>query len=231
MSKTVAILQSNYIPWRGYFDLINSVDEFILYDDMQYTRRDWRNRNRIKSHHGPIWLTIPVEVKDKYLQKIKDTKVADDRWGRAHWQSIIHSYSRAKYFSEYRSMLEELYLGIDDKLLSRINYRFIRAICQILGITTSISWSMDYELIGEDKTEKLVKLCKQAGATNYISGPAAKDYIDPELFDRDGITINYIDYSGYLDYDQLYPPFDPHISVIDLILNEGPNARRFMKSF
>jgi hypothetical protein len=106
MSKSIAVVQSNYIPWRGYFDLVNSVDEFILYDDAQYTRRDWRNRNAIKSQNGLSWLTIPVQIKGKYSQKIKDTVVADDKWADDHWRSIIHNYSKASYCSEYRRLNE-----------------------------------------------------------------------------------------------------------------------------
>lgn len=230
MSKTVAIVQSNYIPWRGYFDLINSVDEFILYDDVQYTRRDWRNRNTIKSAGGVIWLTIPVQVKGKYLQKIKDTVVADSKWTRDHWETIVHNYSQTAHFSEYRGLFEELYLGPENRLLSHINYRFIAAICRILGISTAISWSMDYDLVG-DKTERLVNLCRQAGAKTYLSGPTAKTYLDEELFNCRGIEVAYMDYSGYPEYRQLHPPFQPHVSIIDLILNEGPNSAKYMKSF
>jgi len=230
MSKTLAVVQSNYIPWKGYFDLINSADEFILYDDVQYTSRDWRNRNTIKSPDGPIWLTIPVQVKGKYFQKIKDTVVADDKWARDHWRSIVHNYSKARYFSEYRELFEQLYSGPEDKFLSQINYRFITAICRTLGITTTISWSMDYHLSGK-KTERLVDLCRQTGATHYLSGPAAKAYLDEESFRRKGIAVSYMDYSGYPEYNQLYPPFEPHVSVIDLIFNEGPRATKYMKSF
>ena len=230
MHKTIAAVQSNYIPWRGYFDLINSVDEFILYDDVQYTIRDWRNRNIIKTSSGPLWLTIPVQVKGKYLQKIKDTKIGDPTWRRRHWASIVHSYSRAKYFPMQKELFEELYLQADDKLLSKINYRFIVAICRILGIRTTISWSMDYNLIG-DKTERLVHLCQQAGATAYLSGPLAKAYLDEELFRKEGIVVSYMDYSGYREYTQLYPPFRPQLSIIDLLFNEGPQATNYMKSF
>jgi hypothetical protein len=230
MSKTIAVVQSNYIPWKGYFDLINSVDEFILYDDVQYTSRDWRNRNTIKSADGLIWLTIPVQVKGKYFQKIKDTVVADNKWARDHWRSIVHNYSKSSHFSEYRELFQQLYLGPEDKFLSQINYRFITAICRILGISTTISWSMDYHLAGE-KTERLVTLCQQAEATNYVSGPAAKTYLDEELFRRQGIALSYMDYSGYREYKQIYPPFESHVSIIDLIFNEGPDAARYMKSF
>lgn len=230
MSKTVAAVQSNYIPWRGYFDLINSVDEFILYDDMQYTIRDWRNRNIIKTANGPLWLTIPVEVKGKYFQKIKDTIVSDPGWGRKHWASISHSYAKAKYFPEQKELFARLYSQSSERLLSRINFRFIIAICQLLGINTAISWSMDYDMIG-DKTEKLVYLCQQLGATHYLSGPTAKSYLKEELFARQGISVSYMDYSGYPEYRQLYPPFEPNVSILDLIFNEGPAARNFMKTF
>jgi hypothetical protein len=230
MSKTVAIVQSNYIPWRGYFDLINSVDEFILYDDMQYTIRDWRNRNIIKTANGPFWLTIPVEVKGKYFQKIKESVISDSGWGRKHWASITHSYSKAKHFPAHKEFFADLYSRPEEKLLSRINHRFIAAICGLLGIKTTISWSMDYNLIG-DKTEKLAHLCKQAGATHYLSGPAAKSYLEEELFTAEGISVSYMDYSNYPEYRQLYPPFEPQVSILDLIFNEGPEARSYMKTF
>lgn len=230
MEKKVAILQSNYIPWKGYFDLLNLVDEFILYDDMQYTRRDWRNRNLIKSPNGPQWLTIPVQVKGKYFQKIRETSVSDTSWSGDHWRSIAHSYSRARHFGDYKAWAEELYLGNEETLLSRVNHRFLTAVCRALGITTKISWSMDYELV-EGKTERLVGLCLQAGATEYISGPAARGYIEEEQFRSAGVALRYMDYSGYPEYEQLFPPFEHGVSILDLIFNEGPDATRYMKSF
>ena len=230
MCKKVAIVQSNYIPWKGYFDLINSVDELILYDDMQYTRRDWRNRNKIKTTSGTKWLTIPVQVKGKYFQKIRETLIGDPQWNQQHWKAILHNYSRANYFRDYKDFFEDLYLNFQEKYLSHVNYRFLTSICQILGIKTKLSWSMDYNIV-EGKTERLVDLCKQAGATEYLSGPAAKDYIDEELFKKEGIKLSYIDYSGYPEYRQLFPQFEHCVSIIDLIFNEGPNAIRYMKSF
>jgi len=230
VSKKLAIVQSNYIPWRGYFDLMNLVDEFILFDDMQYTRRDWRNRNIIKSPTGPKWLTIPVDVKGKYTQSIKDTVVSDRDWNKRHWKTITHCYSKAAFFNQYKETLEELYLGSNETSVSLINHRFLKAVCAMLGITTRITWSMDYQLAG-DKTGRLISLCEQAGATEYLSGPAAKAYLDEDLFARRGIAVSYMDYSDYPEYRQLYPPFDPKVSVLDLILNEGPDATKFMKSF
>jgi hypothetical protein len=229
-SKRVAILQSNYIPWKGYFDVINMVDEFVLFDTAQYTRRDWRNRNRIKTHAGPAWLTIPVAVKGRYLQAIQETEISDPSWNERHWKTLVHSYSLAPHFDAYRARFEGLYLGCQEKLLSRINYRFLVTICEILGIRTHLSWSMEHPQI-QGKTERLVEWCKGLKGTEYLSGPAAKGYIDESLFARAGITLRYIDYSGYPEYTQLYPPFDHAVSILDLIFNEGPNATRFMKSF
>lgn len=230
MSKKAAIVQSNYIPWKGYFDLINRVDEFILYDDMQYTKRDWRNRNRIKTPEGLLWLTIPVTVKDRFSQKIKDTVINDRDWNKKHWKTIAANYGKARHFIDYRDMFEELYLKSDERFLSEINYKFINTLCSLLGITTGISRSMDYNLC-EGKTERLVDLCRQAGAEEYITGPAAKDYINEELFRREGITLHYIDYSGYPEYNQLYGQFEHSVSIIDLIFNEGADAPLYMKSF
>jgi hypothetical protein len=230
MSKKVAIVQSNYLPWKGYFDLINSVNEFILYDDIQYTRRDWRNRNKIKTKSGLMWLTIPVQVKGKYYQKIRETVISDPKWNRNHWEFISHNYFKAKYFCKYKELFENLYLGCQEDRLSQINYHFITEICKILGISTQISWSMNYKLV-QGKTERLVDLCKQAGATEYLSGPAAKTYINDELFRREGIRLRYMDYSDYPEYHQLFPPFEHGVSIIDLIFNEGENAAKFMKSF
>src|SRR5687767_6291071 len=132
MSKTVAIVQSNYIPWKGYFDLIDRADEFILLDDVQYTRRDWRNRNRIKTPRGLEWLTIPVEVKGKYHQSIKETVVSDPDWPRRHWSTISQHYARAPFFPLYRERLEELYLTTTERFLSDVNHRFLVALCDVL---------------------------------------------------------------------------------------------------
>jgi hypothetical protein len=228
--KKLLITQSNYIPWRGQFDSINMVDEFIIYDDMQYTRRDWRNRNRIKTANGAIWLTIPVEVKGKYHQKINETRVSDNSWRKQHWISIMHSYSKAPFFKHYKDVLEDAYLNSSLELLSEINYHFIKTINKILGITTEVRWSCDFPL-ADGKTERLVDLCKQCGATDYYSGPAAKNYIDESLFKSENINVHYFDYSGYEEYPQLYGPFVPDVSVIDLIFNTGPDAHRYMKSF
>lgn len=229
--KKVAVLQSNYIPWKGYFDIINMVDEFILYDDMQYTRRDWRNRNRIISGGELLWLSIPVVSKGKFFQKINETKVADCKWVDRHWRSIQYNYANAEFFGMYADRIKDVYEVCRKEIyLSRINWHFIKEICSILGIKTKITWSSEYQL-AEGKTERLVQLVKDAGGDYYLSGPAAKDYMKEELFAEAGIELAWMDYSGYPEYKQLSQIFEHGVSVLDLIFNMGPCADKFMKSF
>ena len=227
--KKIAILQSNYIPWKGYFDLINMVDEFILYDEVQYTKNDWRNRNKIQTRQGIQWLTIPVRQKE-LSQLIKDTKVQDKRWGKKHWATIKQNYSKAPYFKKYKEIFEELYLNNDEEYLSQINYKFIVAICKILGITTKIRWSSEFKLI-DGQTEKLLGICKDCDADVYLSGASAQDYFDTELAKKENIQIEWMDYSGYIEYGQMFEPFEHGVSILDLIFNEGSTATKFMKNF
>ena len=229
MPKSVAIVQSCYVPWKGYFDLVNSVDEFILYDDRQYTRRDWRNRNRIKTAQGVKWLSIPVKTKGKYAQRIDETEVSDQRWAELHWQTLTHAYARAPYFDLYRETLEVLYRGCGETCLNIVNRRFLEAFCELLGVDTPLAWSTDYAAEGS-KTERLVSLCQAARATSYLSGPNARAYLDEPLFENAGIELRYFDYSGYAEYTQLHPPFEHHVSVIDLLVHTGPAAACYLKS-
>lgn len=206
------------------------VDEFILYDDMQYTKRDWRNRNKIKTPQGLKWLSIPVDVKGKYFQKINETKISDNTWKKKHWETIKHNYGKTKYFKEYKDIFEELYLNSNEAYLSQINYKFIIAINDILGISTKIRWSSEFDLV-DGQTEKLLGICKDCSADIYLSGPAAKDYFDENLAKQENIAVEWMDYSGYEEYSQLHPPFEHGVTILDLIFNEGSNATKFMKSF
>lgn len=227
--KKVAIVQSCYIPWKGFFDIIAGVDEFILYDDMQYTRRDWRNRNRIKTAQGVNWLTIPVEVKGRYFQKICETRISEPAWRENHWQNLWTNYRKAPFMALYKDVFEQLYLGSDEFFLSKINYEFIVAICKILHIETPITWAMDYKVEGS-KTDRLVNLCRAANATHYLSGPSAQGYIESEKFFGESIELEYVDYAGYPEYRQLNGPFDHHVSIVDLLFNAGTDAPKFMKN-
>jgi len=226
--KKVAILQSNYIPWKGYFDMIAAVDEFILYDDMQYTRRDWRNRNQIKTPQGVQWLTVPVLVKGKYHQKIRDTEIDGTDWAEMHWKALEQNYRRASHFSEIAMWLEPLYLDNTYSHISQLNRAMIDAICQYLGIKTRISNSWDYSLL-DGKTERLADLCQQAGGAEYISGPAAKDYVDENVFNAMGIKLTWFNYDGYEKYPQQWGEFIHGVSILDLLFNCGKDSYKFMR--
>jgi hypothetical protein len=229
-AKAVAIVQSSYIPWKGFFDLVNLVDELVLYDDRQFTRRDWRNRNRIKTAQGTIWLTIPVRSKGKYESAIDEIETDGREWRERHWRTLAHSYMHAAHFEEYADRFEELYLRRNEHLLSEVNRSFIEAVCDVLGIRTKLTSSREYAATGS-KTERLVDLCRQAGATAYLSGPTARAYLDETLFDECGITVAYMDYEGYPVYPQLHGEFDHHVSILDLLFCTGRDARTYMKSF
>ncbi len=231
MSRRIAILQSSYIPWKGYFDLIAGADEFVLYDDAQFTRRDWRNRNRIKTPRGLHWLTIPVETKGNYLQKIRDTRICDDaEWERDHWLTLQHNYAKAPYFREYRHFLGDLYGSVRAEArgsLSRANHFFLSAIRDFLGLSTPLRWSAEFEL-PEGRNERLVAICRQAKATTYVSGPSARAYLRTDLFAEAGIEVQFMDYK-YDEYPQLHPPFEHGVSILDLILNTGSKARTHLR--
>lgn len=225
--KKVAILQSNYIPWKGYFDIIGSVDEFIFYDEVQYTKNDWRNRNKIKTPTGIQWITIPVFQKN-LNQKISETKVSNHKWNTKNWNTLKANYSQAPFFKTYSPFFEEIYNSLETPFLSEINQAFIKRICKLLNIKTKIRNSKEYELKG-DPTEKLIDLCRQTNATHYLSGPAAKNYLKEFLFEEERITLEWMNYQGYPEYSQLYPPFEHSVSIVDLLFNTGALARDFMK--
>ena len=227
--KKIAILQSNYIPWKGYFDIMGSVDEFIIYDEMQYTKNDWRNRNKIKTTNGLIWLTIPVKI-EKLNQKINETKIADNKWYIKHKNSLQTNYGKATKFKECKDFIFNIYEQASRlDYISEINYTFLNEINKFLKISTKISFSTDYN-IGDGKTERLINICKQSNSNIYLSGPSAKNYIDEALFTENSINLEWFDYIGYKEYEQLYPPFEHGVSILDLIFNTGEDAYKFLKS-
>lgn len=222
--KTVVIVQSNYIPWKGYFDLMHDADEFILFDDRQYTKRDWRNRNQVKSEGGVRWLSIPVEVKGKFVQRIDETVIADQSWASSHWSTLVRLYRRAPHFRTYADQIESLYRSAaKEAMLSLVNRHFLEGIAGLLGLDTPLIWSTDFPNV-EGKTDRLVGLCKATGARRYISGPAAKGYIQSDLFERAGVDLMFKNYDGYPEYPQLHPPFAHGVTVLDLLFNVGPDA-------
>ena len=224
--KKIAILQSNYIPWKGYFDLIAAVDEFILYDDVQFTKNDWRNRNRIKTPKGLEWISIPVGP--GISRRIRDVELPDSRWQEKHWKTLEANYRRASHFAEVASVFEPLYRQGSYSYLSALNREFIEVVCRYLGISTKIANSWDYDLV-EGRTDRLVALAAQAGAHEYISGPSAKNYIDESAFASHGIKLTWFDYAGYPEYPQLWGGFSHEVTILDLLFNCGRDAARYMR--
>ena len=222
---TCVILQPSYIPWRGYFHQIQKADTFVFYDDVQYDHNGWRNRNRIKTSAGAQWLTIPVRALGERWQEmsINDTMIAEpDKWRRSHFETIRHSYRKTPYFERYRAMLERWY-GARQASLAEFTIQTTTELARELRIEkTRFLRSSELGVAGS-KTERLLGILQRVGATHYVSGPSAKSYLDEEALGAAGISVEWMAYD-YAAYPQLHGAFDPHVSVIDLLLNTGPEA-------
>jgi len=224
--KKTAIIQSNYIPWKGYFDIIHDVDLFIFLDDVQYTVRDWRNRNKIKTAQGLQWLTVPVGADRNRL--IYEVGIMDNGWNKSHWETLKQNYSRAPYFKYYKEFFENVYLAMKWTNLSELNQYLITRICtEFLGIGSIFMDSRELSPEGS-KQDRLIDLLLKTGADYYLSGPAARDYIDEKGFVDARIELQFKDYSGYPEYQQLYTPFEHGVSILDLLFNCGPSAPDFI---
>lgn len=223
------ILQPSYIPWRGYFDQINRADIFVFYDDVQYDKHGWRNRNRIKNRQGGQWLTIPVHSRGVVVENTPICEVEIDwhqPWNERHWRAIRENYAKAPFFKTYAPWLEEVYERRTAKLTD-FTIPLTIEIARKLGIEhTRFLRSSELGMQGQ-KTDRLIQILTHLGASHYISGPSAQSYIEPEKFQAAGITLEYMEYN-YADYPQLYPPFDPFVTILDLLLMTGPEAPRYI---
>lgn len=229
-TKRVGILQSNYIPWKGYFDLMDRCDEFVILDDVQFTRRDWRNRNRVKTPQGLKWLTIPVDSRGKYSQLIRETRISDGDWPKAHWRLIQQCYGQAPFFKHLRDQIGDCYRCAEDlTLLSDVNILFIKMIRELLGIKAVVSCSTQYESCRQ-KSDRILDICVQAGGTEYLSGPAAKDYLVVKDFEDAGIEVQWMDYGAYPEYPQRFEGFEHAVSILDLLFNTGTDASEYWRS-
>ncbi|MEM7600885.1 MAG: WbqC family protein [Verrucomicrobiota bacterium] len=219
----VGIIQSNYIPWRGYFDLIDQVDLFVFHDDLQYTKNDWRNRNKILTARGPIWLTIPCGSNEKRL--ICEVEIADRKWQRRHWNQICANYANASFFGEFAPFFEDFFLSDMWNSLSELNQYLIERISrEFLGSTTEFLDSRELKL-EKKKGERVLEILDKVNAGSYLSGPAAKDYIAEEEFEAAGIELGWMDYSHYLPYKQVFDGYREDVSIVDLLFNVGREAR------
>ena len=227
-NKVISILQPGYLPYSGFFELMSRVDAFVIYDDVQYDKNSWRNRNRIRGKQGAIWLTIPVLVKGLPKQIISDVRINNQNdWRRKHLLSIRQCYSRAKYFDRYIDIFERACKEKWDELL-KINMNFIYCFRDILGITTKIIFSSNLKSKGH-KTNRIINICKELNADAYISTNGAKTYLDEKCFKEEGITLTYQDYTP-IPYPQVYYGFVEFLSIVDMIFNCGAESRRILLS-
>lgn len=227
--KTCVILQPSYIPWRGYFDQILKSDIFVFYDDVQFDKRGWRNRNRVKSAQGPLWLTIPVAAKGSITQsrRIMDIPIVYDRdWAHQHLETLRRSYARAPYFQEYMDLLMPYYHK-KYELISDFTIDTTIALAGKLGVGKERFIRSSDLGIEADRNQRLISIVQKLNADHYISGPSAQDYIDPVLFQDADIQLSYINYN-YPEYPQLYPPFDPQVTILDLLFMMGDESLKYM---
>ncbi|MBN1166303.1 MAG: WbqC family protein [Methanospirillaceae archaeon] len=217
----IGIIQSNFLPWKGYFDFIHDVDKFVFLEDVQYTHRDWRNRNKIKTPNGLKWISIPVIKKD--LQAINETEINNSlNWRDKLVLSIHHSYASAPYYHSYKDDIMDT-LKKEEKYLSNLNIILIRKLSELFGIETEFVNSLELNPEGS-KDEKLIDICIKLGADTYQSGPAAQAYINEKRFSCENISLVYKDYSGYPKYSQLWGEFRHDVSIIDLLFNCGEKS-------
>ena len=225
--RRVAILQSNYIPWKGYFDIIHDVDLFIFYDDLQYTIRDWRHRNRIKTAQGVQWLSIPAGEDRNRL--ICDVTLKDASWQAKHWRTLQQTYGKCPALRALPSVLRAVLPRPDlaQPLRAQPVAHPPRRPRVPRHHAPTFADSRSYAATGQ-KLDRLVDLVVKSGATTYLSGPAARDYIEPARFEEIGVELLWKDYTGYPEYPQRFPPFEHAVTVLDLLFNVGPDAPAYI---
>ena len=223
------ILQPSYIPWRGFFHQIQKADVFVFYDDVQYDAVGWRNRNKIKTAAGLKWLSIPVRHRGTRAAGTPICQIPicwDTNWSRKHFQTLCHAYSKAPFFDNYRSALEQMY-SASPELLADFTIHSTIQLASWLGITAAQFLRSSEMKVSGTKTRRLLEVLQHVGATHYITGPSARDYLDEQLLRESGISVEYMSYD-YPEYPQLHPPFEPQVSVLDLLFMTGESAGRYI---
>jgi hypothetical protein len=219
----LVVEQPSYVPWLGYFDLMAQADVWVWLDDVQFTRRDWRNRNRIAGAGEPFWLTVPVRSHGRFAQRIVETEIDPSRpWVRKHLEAFRHCYASAPHFQStfdlYRHSLEQPF-----RLLANLTIELAEAIARQLALATRFVRSSELEVTAGDPQQRLLELCRRLGADTYLSGPRARAYIDPRSFAAGGIELRYVVY-GYPPYPRGSRDFVPRLSVLDPLSWLGPAA-------
>lgn len=219
---TLAVLQPGYLPWLGFFDLMHRCDIFVLYDDVQFDKHGWRNRNRIRSASGPHWLTVPVRHKGLGKPAILEVEIDPQLpWARKHGATLRQFYARAPYAAHYLPELEEM-LNQPWRMLIDLDLALIQIMCRWLGLHRPIFRASELNVSG-DRNERLLNLCHHFSVNCYVSGNAAQVYLDEALFARHGVAVVWQNYCHPV-YSQVHGSFIPFLSTLDLLLNAGPES-------
>ncbi len=223
-----AIMQPTYLPWIGYFSMIDRADIFVFLDSVQFNKRSWQQRNRIKGPNGEIMLTVPVLTKGRRDQLIKDVKINyGEKWAEKHLGTIKQNYMKAPFFYDYFSKLETI-LSSNIESLADMNISIIRMLMSEFGITTETIGSSSLEPSGS-KADLLADVCKKTGADVYLSAPGSREYIEQSnSFEREGIELIYHNYEQP-EYDQLYGDFLPYMGAVDLLFNAGTESETIIR--
>lgn len=223
--RRICIIQSAYVPWRGFFDLIDRCDEYVILDGAQFVKGHWQNRNRVQGPAGPTWLSIPVLTADRLGQAIEEVRVSDLKWAETHWRKIATYYSSAPFFAEIGPLIKALYEAAGQcERLTEINEILMRGIAGLLGIETQLIRDEVYDPQGA-RTDRVVDICIKAGATHYLTGPSARAYLDETPFTEAGIVVEWMEYPAYPPYPQGTSDYNPALSVLDLLFNAGPERQ------
>ena len=223
----VVILQPSYLPWLGYFDQMYKSDVFVIYDDVQYDKNSWRNRNRIKTPQGWQWLTVPVLLKGRNFPLNKDVEINNDLpWASKQLKSLAQNYRAAPHFQDVIGGLENI-LAREWKFLIDLNMECISFLKRLLELETSICFASELDVPKVGKTERLVEICRHFGADSFLEGDGGKSYIDESLFTNAGVTLEYQHYH-HPEYQQLHGEFIPYLSVVDVLFNHGKESRRII---
>ncbi len=220
--------QPVHLPWLGLFHKIALAERFCIFDIAQYQTKDFNNRNKIKTHAGPIWLSVPVESKEHFQKKLCDIKIVNNGWNRKHFKSIDNAYRKAPFYQNYIGELESILVGREYTYLADLNFATLDFGLRALGISIPIIKASDYEFNGY-KSDLVLDMCRQLGASRYIFGAQGRNYADTQSFAAAGIQACFQDYQHPV-YPQLHGQFEPYMSVIDLLFNVGPDSKRVLMS-
>jgi len=225
----ISVHQPHYLPWLGYFDKIAASDLFVLLDNVQYKKREYQNRNKIRTRQGVKWLTVPVATTGKYEQMTGEVEIESGAsWREKHLETLRHAYSSAPHFKRVFEELEELYMGREWARLAEINSAMLAWFMKEMEIETRVA--LESELgTGGLSTERIVNICRAVGADVYLSGSGGRDYMDEALFEKAGLKLEYQKYEHPV-YPQVHGGFEPFMGIVDLLFNAGKNAAQIVRS-